>query len=568
MLPRGFTVLLLLTTLARPLPAADYPRYPARAATDVPLGHWAYALVDRLAAWGWVQSQMAGLRPWTRLEFARLTVEAGERLGESHTPPSTQAQLFYAALAREFAAEMAEAGRREIRVEEVYARALGIQGPPLRDGYHFGQTIINDHGRPFGEGTNLMAGLALRASAGPVAAYARGEYQRAPASPALPLLAREAIAWEDGTPLAPALPAPSVNRRRPLQAYFAVNLSNFQLSFGRQALWWGPARGGSLLFSDNAEPISMLRITRTLPLKLPSLFSWMGPLRGEFFLGQLAGHELVFGPAGLVGQFGRALDPQPYVHGQKISFKPTPNLELGFSRTTLFSGAGAPFTAASFWRSLVPGQNYAPESGRDPGDSRSGLDLSYRLPGLRQRATFYVDAFTEDELSPVAYWDRSAILAGLYLPQLPWLPRVDLRVEGVYTDLPIGGNVRPGYFYANSHYRNGYTSGKNLLGSWIGRGSQGVQAWSGWHWGPQSWVELGYRHQKASQQFVPGGGTISDAAASLEHRLRPDLSLSATLQYERWRFPVLAAGRRSNCSSSVQLTFWPGRWAWTGGAGE
>src|SRR5579871_215640 len=396
MFPRFVIVLLLFATTTLPLPGGEYPRYPARGSTYVPIEHWAYAVVDRLAAWGWVQSQIVGLRPWTRSEFARLTVEAGERLSEEDAP--AQARQLYDVLTAEFGFEIAllsGSGGREITLEALYVRALPVSGTPLRDGYHFGQTIINDYGRPWGEGANLSAGAAVRASAGPLAGYARGEYQRAPSSPALWLPAREAIAWEDGTPVTPALAAAGISRLWPLEAYVALNVSNFQLSFGRQALWWGPARGSSMLFSNNAAPFPMLRLTRTLPLKLPSLFSWMGPMRGEFFVGHLEGHELVFGPAGLVGEFGRRLDPQPYIHGQKLSFKPTPNLELGFSRTVIFSGPGAPFTAGNFWRSLVTQHNQAPQSGKDPGDFRSGLDLSYRLPGLRRRAIFYIDAFTE-----------------------------------------------------------------------------------------------------------------------------------------------------------------------------
>src|SRR5438067_5112061 len=425
MLPRILTVIALLVCAAFPLRADEYPRYPNRATTDVPLDHWAYTVVDRLAAWGYLQSQMAGLRPWTRVEFARLTIEAGERLGEQGADLAAQAPLCYQALAAEFATEITAMGggsAREIEVEAAYTRVVGIAGTPLRDGYHFAQTVVNDYGRPFARGANVMAGLAVRASAGPVAAYVRGEYDHAPSGPPLSLAGRQAVALEDGTPVPPTTSIAAVSRFRPVEAYVVLNLRNFQFAFGKQSLWWGPARGGSMLFSNNAEPITMLRISRSLPLKLPIFFSWMGPVRGEFFVGHMEGHEFIFGPSGLVGQFGRALDPQPYIHGQKISLKPTPNLEFGFSRSTIFSGSGAPFTARTFWRSLFSAANNAPETGNDPGDRRSGMDLTYRLPWLRRRATFYVDAFAEDELSPIAYWDRSAILAGLYLPQLPKIP--------------------------------------------------------------------------------------------------------------------------------------------------
>jgi len=46
-----------------------------------------------------------------------------------------------------------------------------------------------------------------------------------------------------------------------------------------------------------------------------------------------------------------------------------------------------------------------------PGDRRSGFDFSYRLPKLRNWLTFYGDGFTDDEISPLGYVDRSAWLA-------------------------------------------------------------------------------------------------------------------------------------------------------------
>jgi hypothetical protein len=51
----------------------------------------------------------------------------------------------------------------------------GISGQPLTDGYHFGQTILNDYGRPFGEGFNTVDGFSGSASEGALTAYIRGD---------------------------------------------------------------------------------------------------------------------------------------------------------------------------------------------------------------------------------------------------------------------------------------------------------------------------------------------------------------------------------------------------------
>ena len=69
--------------------------------------------------------------------------------------------------------------------------------------------------------------------------------------------------------------------------------SNWQVSFGRQSLLWGPGDGGSLILSDNVAPLNMFRINRVTPFKLPSVLGWLGPMRLELFLGQLSGQQFM-----------------------------------------------------------------------------------------------------------------------------------------------------------------------------------------------------------------------------------------------------------------------------------
>ena len=75
-------------------------------------------------------------------------------------------------------------------------------------------------------------------------------------------------------------------------------------------------------------------------------------MRVEFFLGQLQGYNFVFSPNGFVGQFNRDLEPQPFIHGQKISFKPTRILSLGFFARRFTAGPGYPLTIHTLLRSL------------------------------------------------------------------------------------------------------------------------------------------------------------------------------------------------------------------------
>ncbi len=123
-----------------------------------------------------------------------------------------------------------------------YTAALGIfPGTPLRDGFHFAQTQINDFGRPYGGGWNNVTGFATSATAGRWVGFFRGEWQNSAGLPALPLAARDTIRQVDHLPLAPpGTVQPSVSQFEVLDAYVGLMFSNWQVSFGRQSLWWGP----------------------------------------------------------------------------------------------------------------------------------------------------------------------------------------------------------------------------------------------------------------------------------------------------------------------------------------
>ena len=63
----------------------------------------------------------------------------------------------------------------------------------------------------------------------------------------------------------------------------------------------------------------------------------------------------------------------------------------------------------------------------------------------------------------------------------------------------------------------------NLIGSWIGREGQGAQAWTTYWLNPNSKIELNFRHQKVSPEFIPDGGTLTDFGVSTDYWLRSNL---------------------------------------------
>jgi hypothetical protein len=511
----------------------------------VPLDSWIYPALDRLAALGYIHVEFLGMRPWTRLECAQLVLDASDTIAGNEWERAG-ARSAISELKREFASEfdaLASGKNQQVKLESVYTRMMGIDGQPLNDSEHFGQTLINDFGRSYQEGFSNSTGFSGYSTAGRFSFYVRGEYQHAPSGPSYSLPVRQAIAFADANPVQPAQPVAAVDQFQLLDTYIGANFKNWQITFGKQSLWWGPDAGGAMLFSDNAAPITMARVSRVAPFRLPWIFRWMGPVKTDFFFGKLDGHQF---------------PPDPFIHGEKISFKPTPNLELGFSRTVVLGGEGRAFTFGALFNSYVSftsSQNYSAST--NPGKRTGGFDVTYRVPFLRNWLTLYADSLSTDDPSPLAAPRRSGFNPGFYMPRIPGIQKLDLRAEVVYTDPPTHVNHRGQYIYFDTFYHDLYTNDKNIIGSWVGREGQGYQAWSKYWFNSRNGIQFGYRHARVSSDFIPNGGTLNDASVQVDFLVHHDISVSNRVQYEHWNYPILAATPQTNVSVSLQVTYWP-----------
>ena len=520
----------------------------------VPLDSWIYPALERLAAMGYVNTAYLGMRPWTRFECARLVQEAGEKLS-SEDFENKPAYAMHRALSSEFLEETDRLGgvpNQGVSLDSIYTRMTGISGPPLHDGYHFGQTIINDYGRPYGEGFNNITGASAHAVAGLFSFYVRGEYQHAPAISGYSVATQQAIANADQTaPFSNAVG--TIDRFHLVDASVALTLNNVQFSFGKQSLWLGPGDSGSLLLSNNADSIMMMKIESVSPFKIPLLSSLLGPLHAEYFLGQLGGTQFELNGSTLLGPGN--ISPQPSLSGIKANFKPTANFEFGMGITSQFAGPGLPFTLANYFRTFYAHNQTGPTvSGANPGKRISSLDFNYRVPGIRRWLTIYGDSLVVDEVSPIGS-TRATVNPGIYMPQIPKVPKLEFRAEGL--NEPTTREFAPGFvYYGLRRYRSGYTNEGNLMGNWIGRAGHGAQAWMTYTFSPRNQVQAGYRLQEVSKAFI-GGGRSVDYSLRGEFMLARVLAFSAFTQYEHWGFPMLSARPQSNFTGFIQLTFFP-----------
>jgi hypothetical protein len=516
----------------------------------IPMDSYIYPLFDRLAALGVVQTAYAGLRPWTRMECARLLEEASESIQRETGAPEGAAKI-YESLAREFQPELSRrngAANLGASLDSLYARATQISGKPLTDGYHFAQTLVNDFGRPYGQGFSGVSGFTAHALAGPLSFALQGEFQHAPAIPQYSPPQQQAIAAADAT--APfAAGRSEVDRFDILTGTVALQYHNFQVSAGRQSEWWSVTGSDPLLLSNNAEPFFAVKLDNVSPYRLPLLSKLLGEARSEYFFGRLDGHQFEFDVDHLLGP--GQIQPQPFIHGLKISFKPTPNLEFGAGFTAMFGGPGLPVTFHNFFRTFYA---HTSDPATNPGKRIANFDFSYRVPGLRKWLTIYRDSLAVDEYTPL-FSSRPSLNMGLYMPKLPRLHKVDFRAEIIGT--PHTKEFPPGFVYWDfRRYRDGYTNDRNLLASWMGRAGRGGQGWFTYWFSPRSTLQFGYRYQKVDRDFL-AGGHLDDFSVKPTFMLSHELSLSGMLQVEHWNFPLLSSAGQTNTTAQLQLTYFP-----------
>ena len=549
----------------------------------IPVDSWVYPAILRLYSLGYIDTVYLGMRPWTRASLDHMLEQAGARIEDAQDDPDSttdEAHQIYQALDHELHPDMEGpcgifSGKS--RIESIYSIFRGISGTPLHDSFHLGQTVINDYGRPYENGFNNYSGVSGYASAGRFLVYARGEFQGAPSAAGYSVSLAQTLSTIDGIPFInpatglpfyqatiPLGPIDSTTHGRILEAYVSTHVLNHEISFGKQDDWLGPGLGGGFAFSNNAENFYSFRINRIEPLRIPMLSRITGPFRYEFMIGGLHGHTYVPNPAYPGPGQPNVINPDdPWMHIEKVSFRPTENLEFGFERSAIWGGKGhGPITLHTFLKSFFSFASPPPPEklGRDdPGARFGSFDFSYRLPFLRKWFTLYSDGEVHDDVSPIAAPRRAGWRPGLYLSHVPGLPKLDMRAETVLTDPPVSTSVDGRFMYWESIQKQGYTNNGPIMGDWIGREAKGGQGWITWHLSGNEWIQVGMRNQKAAKDFIPGGTTLNDVSLEGVKRIGKDFEIKGNFAYEHWKAPIYLRGQQTVTTTTIRFTWYPQR---------
>ncbi len=114
-----------------------------------------------------------------------------------------------------------------------------------------------------------------------------------------------------------------------------------------------------------------------------------------------------------------------------------------------------------------------------------------------------------------------------------------------------------GHFFINNQYLDSNTNKGFLLGNAIGRDSRAIEGRTGYWFSARTKLEAGYRQDKTSAVYLPGGGTITDGFLNTSIALNHEWSAQIFAQYERFLIPSYMKGSQHNMSGWLQITWNP-----------
>lgn len=155
---------------------------------------------------------------------------------------------------------------------------------------------------------------------------------------------------------------------RPDGTFVAMQLGNWSVSAGWQQRWWGPGRDGSMILSSNARPLPAIALRRSVSFPFQSKWlKWLGQWGFVTFMGSLDDSRVV----------NNAL-----LFGARATIRPTPNWEIGVSRTAQWCGQQRPCGVSTFVDLLLGRDNRGVniDSANEPGNQLGGFDARWTLP--------------------------------------------------------------------------------------------------------------------------------------------------------------------------------------------
>lgn len=427
----------------------------------IPVDDPIYDELDTLNSLGMLDSYLPEVKPISRVEAARLVIEARRNLEQSESPePLASAVL--KVLTEQLKLEM---GWLEANEEDrLPTMVRPVQRLQLSYVYSSGErrqfNVETARGLTVKEATPLLSGnsdlptsngnneAAIWEGWAGVGGFLTGYAEGAFAGP---------IRLNDHN-------AP--DRDRIVSGAAVVSLGNVAISFGNEQMQWGVGYWSQLSQSTNASAFPALRIQNIHPSHLPWILRYLGPFRYQAFLGQLDSNRVF---------------SHPWISGQIVSFKPLPTFEMGLTHAIDFGGAGNDNYGFGGFLGRMTGFDTGNPDGANT-NSRVSLFARLRIPRLRG-TQLYGEILGEDFYQPFGHntglklpFKSPSYQLGAYLPRLTKDGLTDMRLEWDLLD-------RNYSTHSDSLY---WTYDGRLMGDPLGPRAQrvelGVGRWFGLHY--------------------------------------------------------------------------------------
>ena len=419
-------------------------RAEAQAGVNLPLHHWAYDAIERLTALGAIDRAMVTAKPYSRKLAARYVARAIHRTDVEHDGRDVVTAPLLARLVRELRPELIQLG--------IVEPAAGEKPGPTRYGGRL--QVELDQFR-----MSTIQPVRPRENSGGEY-YTEGEHAQADVRGWLEIGDWAALMVQPkfiSDPRALGID-PTRNDEHAYLREGSLKLAAFNVAaeVGRTSQWWGTGYHGSLLVTDHALPLDMVKLGTEEPFRLPGALQGLGEWKIDTFLA-----ELESGP-----DF-----PRTQVLGLRISALPADWLELGYTRLTQFDWPGL---NQKFPDAVIDAYTSSPNRpGNREVNEEAMLDFRARVPKVPYFVPFPAGMQVYGEIGSEDKWSqtvptRGAFLGGVYIPLLFAGDTVDLRIEYADTDFTRRHSQSSNAWYNNSTYTTGMRERGFPLGHWMG----------------------------------------------------------------------------------------------------
>lgn len=384
---------------------------------DIPIHHWSYESIEKLAMGGLVGLSGIDAKPMTRVQMAYTIKEAMDNIEEEKLPPHLSFDREYVEylqnilykLIDEFREELVLIGASAARVESEedespLKKYLNTHiGFPIETEQRFvsvksrGDLLLeNENGLRLDKGYNLRTRVYPWVNMFNLFTFS--------ARPALRLSETGTEVFLD-------------------EAAAKFTLWNLELSAGKSAMWWGPGYHGAMLISNNAEPLTLARARTVNHFRLPWVLKHIGSFGVNFFISKLEKDRVY---------------PEPRLAGLRLEYSPLPCLSLAANRTDISGGRGRPKTRArDYWKIFYGAGRDEFSTGqeikRTDTDQLASFDLRFAAPlpqavPIASGLEIYGEWAGEDRFS---FWENESpgFLAGVFLTDIFKNKGTDIRVE-------------------------------------------------------------------------------------------------------------------------------------------